>query len=100
MGILRPAVTFDRAALAVLAIAAIVVASTFRDYGISWDEPVQNSYGLLSLNYYLSLGADRSSFDFVNLFWYGALFDTLAAALNRVSPFAEYDTRHLLGGIV
>jgi hypothetical protein len=100
MGISRPALTFDRAAMAVLAVAALAVALTFRDYGISWDEPVQNTYGILSLNYYLSLGRDRSSFDFVNLFWYGALFDTLAAAANRILPFAEYDTRHLLGGLV
>ena len=100
MGTSGPAAIFDRAAIAVLAVAATAVALTFRDYGISWDEPVQNTYGLLSLNYYLTLGQDQSSFSFVNLFWYGALFDTLAAALNRVSPFGEYDTRHLLGGIV
>lgn len=100
MGTSGPAAIFDRAAIAVLAIVALAVALTFRDYGISWDEPVQNTYGLLSLNYYLTLGHDRSSFSFVNLFWYGALFDTLAAAVNRVSPLGEYDTRHLLGGIV
>jgi len=90
----------DRLAWALLALAAVVVALTFRDYGISWDEPVQNTYGKLSLNYYLTLGRDRASFTYVNLYWYGALFDTLAAALNRISPFAEYDTRHLLNAAV
>lgn len=88
----------DRLAWAFLALAAVVVALTFRDYGISWDEPVQNNYGKLSLDYYLTLGRDRSSFTYINLYWYGALFDTLAAALNRVSPFGEFDTRHLLNG--
>lgn len=100
MGTSGPTALFDRAAMAVLAAAGLAVALTFRDYGISWDEPVQNTYGLLSLNYYLSLGRDQSSFNFVNLFWYGALFDTLAATANMVSPFGEYDTRHLIGGLV
>jgi len=91
---------YDYAAMAVLAVAAVAIALTFRDYGISWDEPVQNEYGKLSLQYYLTLGRDRSSFSYINLFWYGALFDTLAAAANLVSPFAEYDTRHLLNALV
>jgi hypothetical protein len=91
---------YDRLALAVLAVLAIAIAVIFRGYGISWDEPVQNAYGKMSLNYYLTLGADQSSFKYLNLYWYGALFDTLAAAANKFLPFAEYDTRHLLNAIV
>lgn len=91
---------YDRLTLGVLAVVAVAIAVIFRGYGVSWDEPVQNTYGKMSLSYYLTLGADQSSFKYLNLFWYGALFDTLAAAANRVLPFAEYDTRHLLNGIV
>ncbi|MCC7046706.1 MAG: glycosyltransferase family 39 protein [Alphaproteobacteria bacterium] len=91
---------FDRLAWAVLGLVALAIALTFRDYGISWDEPVQNTYGKLSLDYYLTLGRDRASFTYVNLYWYGALFDTLAAAANRLSPFGEFDTRHLLNALV
>ncbi|MCC6471462.1 MAG: glycosyltransferase family 39 protein [Alphaproteobacteria bacterium] len=91
---------YDRLAWAVLGLVALAIALNFRDYGISWDEPVQNTYGKLSLNYYLTLGGDRSSFTYVNLYWYGALFDTLAAAANRISPFGEFDTRHLLNALV
>lgn len=94
------AALYDRLAWSALGLVAAAIALTFRDYGISWDEPVQNTYGKLSLAYYLTLGRDRSSFTYVNLYWYGALFDTLAAAANRLSPFGEYDTRHLLNALV
>ena len=35
--------------------------------------------------------------DFYN---YGAVFDSIAAALNTVSPFGTYETRHLLNALV
>ncbi len=91
---------YDRLSLAILAVVALAIALVFRGYGISWDEPVQNAYGKMALNYYLTRGADRSALTYLNLFWYGALFDTLAAAANRMLPFAEYDTRHLLNAVV
>ncbi|MGQ0677675.1 MAG: glycosyltransferase family 39 protein, partial [Rhodospirillales bacterium] len=78
----------------------LAVGLTFRDYGVAWDEPVQNAYGKMALNYYLTLGADRSSFTYINLHWYGALVDMIDAAANKLSPFQEYDTRHLVGGLI
>lgn len=91
---------YDRLSWGLLAALVAVVLLTFRDYGIAWDEPVQNVYGKMALNYYLTLGADRSSFTYINLHWYGALVDMTNAAANKVSPFAEYDTRHLVGGLI
>ena len=85
--------------LTLLIVAALVV-STFRDYGISWDEDVQDLYGHKLLSYYLSGFSDQSAFHFSNLFYYGGTFDLIAAILNTVSPFGEYETRHLLGGAV
>lgn len=90
---------YDRATWLLLALVALAIALTFQDYGISWDEPVQNTYGKLTLAYYRTLGQDKSSFSYINLFWYGAMFDLLAATANLVSPFAEFDTRHLLGAL-
>ena len=80
--------------------AALLVVTTFTDYGVTWDEDVHNWYGVLTLDYYLSGLADRRALHFADLFNYGALFDTTAAVLNRFSPLGVYETRHLLNGLV
>ncbi len=79
---------------------AIIAFETYRDYGVSWDEQVQNIYGHDLLSYYVSDFQDQSAFHFLNLKYYGGAFDLLAAILNSFSPFGEYETRHLLGGII
>ncbi|MBX7200648.1 MAG: glycosyltransferase family 39 protein [Rhodospirillaceae bacterium] len=85
---------------AVLGAVLVLVLATFRDYGISWDEKLQNTYGEKLISMYASGFADRSALTYVNLYLYGGLFDMLAALANMVSPFGEYETRHLLGGLV
>jgi hypothetical protein len=84
----------------VLFFLAALVLQTFHDYGVSWDEHVQNTYGHRLLAYYLSGFRDQSAFHLSNLRYYGGAFDLIAAILNTVSPFGEYETRHLLGGAV
>jgi 4-amino-4-deoxy-L-arabinose transferase-like glycosyltransferase len=88
------------ASLVIIIILFVLVISTFRDYGITWDEQVQDIYGHDVLSYYLSFFRDRSAFNFINLRYYGGLFDLLAALVNGISPFGEYETRHLLGGLI
>ncbi len=83
-----------------LAAAAILVLFTFTDYGVTWDEDVHNWYGVLALDYYLSLFADQRALHWLDLYHYGAAFDMVAAALNRFSPLGVYETRHLLNGFV
>lgn len=85
---------------AVLGIVTLLVLLTFRDYGISWDEKLQNTYGEKLIALYASGFQDTSALTYVNLYLYGGLFDMLAALANMVSPFGEYETRHLLGGLV
>lgn len=80
--------------------ALAAVAATFRDYGVTWDEDVHNQYGILVLDYYLSLFKDRRCLDWLDLYNYGAAFDMVAAALNRISDLGVYETRHLLNGLV
>ena len=84
----------------VLAIVLLLVGSTFQHYGISWDEEIQNTYGKKILSFYLSGFEDQSVFKHFNLYLYGGSFDLVAAIVNTVSPFGEYETRHLLGGLV
>jgi len=81
------------------ALVAVLVATKFQDYGISWDEEVQNTYGQKLLSFYRTGFQDRSAMTYLNLFFYGGFFDLMAAIANLVSPFGVYQTRHLLGGI-
>ena len=90
---------WDRLALGVLIVAAIAALATFTQYGVTWDEDGHNWYGLFALDYYLSLFADQRALHFPDFVNYGAGFDMLAAALNRVSPLGVYETRHLLNAL-
>ncbi len=91
---------FDQVSALFLCGLVLVVALTFRDYGIIWDEEWQNIYGKKLLSLYVSGFADTSALHYSNLYLYGGLFDLVAAIANLISPFGEYETRHLLGGAV
>ena len=95
-----PALDPHTLSLVLLGVLAVFVFATFADYGVSWDERVQNTYGLHLLSYYLSAFQDQSAFHYINLRYYGGAFDLIAAVINTFSPFGEYETRHLLGGII
>ncbi|MHB1220131.1 MAG: ArnT family glycosyltransferase [Alphaproteobacteria bacterium] len=92
--------SWDRLAACFLVLLAVVAALTFRDYGITWDEEIQQVYGEKLLAYYGSLFQDRSVFSLDNLFYYGGLFEIAAGLIVKVSPFGLYETRHLLGALV
>jgi Dolichyl-phosphate-mannose-protein mannosyltransferase len=91
---------WDRAALALFLIALVLVVATFTDYGITWDEDVHHWYGVFVLKYYLTGFVHRRALDWGDLYYYGAAFDTTAAALAQISPFGTYETRHLLNGVI
>lgn len=77
----------------------VLVFLTYRDYGITHDEEVQNIYGKMLLSYYLSGFYDTTALEYKDLYRYGGLFDLIAAVCNLISPLGEYETRHLLGGL-
>jgi hypothetical protein len=95
-----PRPTWDGMAFMLFLVATVLVLLTFQDYGVTWDEDVHSWYGVFVLNYYLSAFTDLRSLHWLDLFNYGAVFDAIAAALNKVSPFGTYETRHLLNGLV
>ncbi|HLG98210.1 MAG TPA: hypothetical protein VKX49_17975 [Bryobacteraceae bacterium] len=77
---------------------------TFRDYGITWDEPMQNRYGSLVDRFYIGvlhghydLKAINEDLDFR---YYGGLFDSIASGVEHLSPYGEFETRHLLNALV
>jgi hypothetical protein len=92
--------SWDTMALALFLVATMLVLLLFQDYGVTWDEDVHNWYGIFVLDYYVSGFTDLRSLHWLDLFNYGAVFDTLAAAVNTVSPFGTYETRHLINGLV
>ncbi len=93
-------VVFDRLALAVLAIAALVALVTFRDFGLGWDDYTHAEYGDLLLSFYGSGFVDRRALSWVNLYEYGGGFDMAAALLAKLLPFSVFETRRLTGAIV
>lgn len=77
----------------------IIIGATFLDYGLTWDEEVQASYGNLVLRWYASWFRDGAALRYANLYLYGGLFDTLAQLAARVSPLGVYETRHLINAL-
>lgn len=91
---------WDWAAAILIAALVVLVAATFRDYGISNDEEVQHHYGELLVRFFSSGFVDRSAFQFKDLFYYGGLFDIAAIPLADLLPFETYETRHLLSAAI
>src|ERR1700751_4342948 len=91
---------WDRMSSSIVIASALFVLFSFRDYGVTWDEDVHNWYGNLVLDYYLTFFGDKTALHWLDLYNYGAVFDAVAAAVNRVSPMGIYETRHLLNGLV
>ena len=80
--------------------AVVLVVGTYRDYGITWDEVVQDNYGALILKYYASFFRDLSATQYIDLYNYGGLFDFPVVALTRLLPFDHFETRHLVNALV
>src|SRR6266852_141174 len=90
----------DRIAVAVLLVAAVAAALTFRDYGLGWDDYAHAEYGDLLVAFYASGFSDQRALSFVNLYMYGGGFDLAAALVAKVLPFTLFETRRLAGAAV
>lgn len=82
----------------------LVIAATFRDYGVSWDEKVQSTYGELALEYLLTgFGAAEreQATTYLNLRFYGPVVEMVAAAVYRGFGLEElkFEVRHLLSAL-
>ena len=91
----------DRSAsIAVFAVLTAIALLTFRSYGISNDEEVQQTYGELLIRFYASGFSDDNAFHYRNLYLYGGLFDLIAAAIGQHLAMPTYEWRHLLSAVV
>ena len=89
-----------RLAWAGLIAALLIIAATFQDYGVTWDEFYHRANGKHVLAYYASFFADRTVLTFHNLYLYGGAFDGVVALLNAISPFGWFETSHLANALV
>ena len=87
---------YDLAFALVIVALFVLVGATFREYAVSNDEGLQHHYGELIVAYYKSGFADKSVFDYGNLYLYGGLFDIIAVLLAHALPFDPYDIRHVM----
>lgn len=95
-----PSRMYDQLTYLLFLVLALIVVLTFQDYSISNDEEVQHTYGKWLLVFYSSGFSDWTAFRYKDLYLYGGLFDLVAVTLAPLLPFSEYDTRHLLSGLV
>lgn len=90
----------DFAAIGLLAIVAALALTTFRHYGLGWDDYTHAEYGELLLAWYTSGFTDTRAFSFVNLYYYGGGFDVLAALVSRALSLDLFMARRLTGALV
>lgn len=76
--------------------AVLLVFSTYQDFGMTWDEGVQSQYGGLVLDYFASGGEDRSASTFLDLRFYGPLFEAALALLPKDTVSGHVALRHLV----
>lgn len=82
--------------LVALLAAFCLMAVLVRDAGVTWDEGVQAEYGELVLRYFQTGGQDTRCNSFIDLYYYGPLFETAAAVVYHLAPGWKFELRHLL----
>jgi 4-amino-4-deoxy-L-arabinose transferase-like glycosyltransferase len=84
------------AGLVLLALVALLMLYTVRDFGLTWDEEFHSTYGEYVLAWFTSGFSDERALSFKNSYIYGALFDVIAELFARLSPLGLYEDRHLV----
>lgn len=77
----------------------LLIFFTFRDYGITIDEPMNHIYSVHVHSYYSSFFQDPSAITFM-AYPYGNFFDFWALLFQKISPWRQYETQHLLSAFL
>jgi hypothetical protein len=91
---------FDLGSAVVGAIVLVLIAMTFTDYGITWDETWHLNYGRHVIHWYTSLFSDHSALTYRADYLYGGSFDALGYVARQISPFGTYESIHLFGALI
>lgn len=81
---------------------AVFVAAGWRDHGRTYDEFMQDDYGYRSLQWYLSLGKDRSFLNMqpeLHMPQHGPAYETFVALIQHLTG-ETWHTRSIVNGIV
>ena len=96
----RPSSRFwVRAAVAVLAVHALLIVATFRDYGISWDQIGGHLYQNAVIRFYASHGTEKYAQE-MTAKYYGAFFDLCATAVERITHLRWFEARGLTSALL
>ncbi len=90
-------VAWRRCAYGIFFISVVIAGATFRHYGITWDELVQQAYGEYIFKYFASGFKDISALTYLDLYAYGGAFELLAVCVQKFLPLDVYDVRHACG---
>ena len=86
---------------ALIALYGVLILSTFRQYGITTDEPPLVAYGQAVFDWYLGAGNITDFLTFQkDIELYGALFNLVAYSASQILPFDIYDATHLVNAVV
>lgn len=88
------------AILGMWSVAVCWLLATVGDYGLTWDANTQREYGDLVTRYFATGFRDKSCNHFLNLRYYGGLFEVLANGFSAVLGMDIYAGRHLFTGLV
>jgi hypothetical protein len=84
----------------VAALGLLLVAVCYRDFGVTWDEGVQSRYGEMVRDHFRGQTPVEEIDAFVDLGYYGPLFEASAAFLYAGAPEHRHEIRHLLLGVL
>lgn len=82
-----------------LIILALVILTTFLDYGLTFDEEFGKTYGQYVVRWYSSFFRDRSALGYYNLHLYGGFFEAVlqlaTSVTKKILPIGVYELRHI-----
>lgn len=91
---------FDLASAILGAAVLLLVALTYDDYGITWDETWHLTYGRHVIHWYSSGFEDEAALTYRADYLYGGSFDGLGYLARQISPLGTYETIHLFGAMI
>ncbi len=66
------------------------------DFGVTWDEELQQNYGQYVADYFASGFTDHAALTYRDLYLYGGMFDLLCVVTQRWVGGDDYVVRHLV----
>lgn len=92
-------ISFRQLTIASLVLMGVFMIWTSKDFGITGDEWIHKAYGEKVLDYYLTMGKDKSSLNYENMYFYGGVFDMLCAIVYKTFSLDVYNTRHCISAM-